>query len=247
MIPLIEIQQDKTPSGPIVRLSETAPGSVWQYTGRALSAFNSVSNRSAIYDLNAAAERAASLLAQKVSSRNITVELIIDPLIPPLNISSSRILPILQSIAENASASVEPGPGTVTLRTWCHDKFAGMDAIGMGGILPVAIRENLSRPGFTTRIADWDTGFGLHAAMEAAISIAARIELFEPEGSVGFRVAIPIKQGSPLEPSELRTALTEPEPARDGLVLSDTDQLSCQVLAYLESQKDVINDNIIQA
>jgi hypothetical protein len=142
---------------------------------------------------------------------------------------------------------VEPGPGTVTLRTWIEDRFVGVDAVGRGGILPSTIRENLARPGFTTRVGDWDTGFGLHAAMEAAVSIAARIELFEPEGSVGFRLAIPIKQGSPLEPSELQTGLREPESTTGGVFLDDTDQLSCQVLAYLESQRNVYNDRIIQA
>jgi len=246
MIPLIEIQQDKETANPIVRLSETTPGSVWQYTG-ALNTFDCSNNRRAVFDLNSAAELAAAALAKKVSSRDITVELIIDPLIPPLAVTNKRILPIVQAIAENASASVEPGPGTVTLRTWFGDKFAGVDAVGMGGILPTTIRENLVRPGFTTRVADWDTGFGLHAAMEAAVSIAARIELFEPEGSIGFRLAIPLKQGSPLEPSELRTALIEPNTDVEGLSLTDTDQLSCQVLAYLESKKNAFNDGIIQA
>jgi hypothetical protein len=247
MVPLIEIQKEKTPTHPIVRISETIPGSVWQYTGAALSALDGSPDRRASHDLNSAAGIAASRLTDKVSSRGITVELIIDPLIPPLGVENRRILPIVMAIAENASASVEPGPGTVTLQTWLTDKFAGVDAVGMGGVLPFPIRENLTRPGFTTRIADWDTGFGLHAAMEAALSIAARVELFEPDGSVGFRLAIPIKQGSPLEPSELQTGLTGPESEHRGITLRDSDQLSCYMLAHLESQKNVFNNGIIQA
>lgn len=247
MIPLIEIHQEEIPSSPIIRLAETMPGSVWQYTGCALSTLSESGSQLACNDLNAAAEMAASRLARKVSSRDISVELVIDPLIPPLGITSARVLPLLNAIAENASASVEPGPGTVTLRTWFGDKYAGVDAVGMNGILPSTIRENLTRPGFTTRVAEWDTGFGLHAAMEAALAIAARIELFEPDGSVGFRLAIPIKQGSPLEPPELLTGIEEPGDRTGGMAMSDSDQLSYQLLVNLESRKNVFNDGIIQA
>ena len=247
MIPTIEIHNENRPSQPTVRLSETTPGSIWQYTGVAIGRASNTVQRHVVSDLNTAAELAAAALAKKVSSRNIHVELIINPLIPPVNVANDQILPLVTAIAENASASVEPGPGTVTLRTWASDKFVGVDAIGMGGILPSPIRENLTRPGFTTRIGDWDTGFGLHSAMEAAIAIAARIELFEPDGSVGFRLAIPLKQGSPLEPSELRTAIAEPDVSPTGLTLTETDQLSCHMLPYLEGRNNVFSDGIIQA
>lgn len=243
MIPLIEIQKEKQPSQPVVKLSETAPGSIWQYTGMCL---DSGESERPCQDLNRAAEIAAAALAKKVSGRNITVELIIDPLIPPLGVANERILPIVAAIAENASASVEPGPGTVILRTWFSEKYAGVDAVGMNGSLPNTIRENLTRPGFSTRVADWDTGFGLHAAMEAALSIAARIELFEPEGSVGFRLAIPVKQGTPLSPPERECALQDPESTDDGGPI-DPETLSYQLLTSLWSQQDVFNDGTVQA
>jgi hypothetical protein len=245
MIPLIEIQTEKRPSHPVVRLSETAPGSIWQYTGACI-ATEDLRGRPR-HDLNRAAEIAATALAEKVSARNITVELVIDPLIPPLSVANERILPIVTALAENASASVEPGPGVVMLRTWLADKFAGVDAVGMNGYLPSAIRENLTRPGFSTRVADWDTGFGLHAAMEAAVAIAARIELFEPDGSIGFRLAIPVKQGNPLGPSEIQTGLVEKETTTGGVILTNPEELSYQLLANLWSDQNVFTDGAIQA
>lgn len=243
MIPLIEIQKEKQASQPIVKLSETTLGSIWQYTGMCLNSGERTGR--SCQDLNRAAEIAAAALAKKVSDRNITIELIIDPLIPPLGVANERILPIVTDIAENASASVEPGPGTVILRTWFSEKYAGVDAVGMNGFLPNTIRENLTRPGFSTRVADWDTGFGLHAAMEAALSIAARIELFEPEGSVGFRLAIPVKQGNPLNPPEQECALQDPESTDGGPI--DPETLSYQLLTNLWSQQDVFNDGTVQA
>ena len=245
MIPLIEIRKEKKPSQPIVKLSETVPGSIWQYTGMCMDRGDHAPRP--CHDLNRAAEIAAAALAKKVSDRRISVELIIDPLIPPLGVANERILPIVTAIAENASASVEPGPGTVILRTWFSEKYAGVDAVGINGSLPTTIRENLTRPGFSTRIADWDTGFGLHAAMEAALSIAARIELFEPDGSVGFRLAIPVKQGNPLNPPERECSLQEPEATDSGAGPLDPETLSFQLLTSLWSQKDVFNDGTVQA
>ena len=247
MIPLIDIQDNKEVAQPIVRLAETLPGSVWQYTGSVCEpeGINALNKRH-YYDLNRAAEIAAAKLAAKVSRRDITVELIIDPLIPPLSVDNARILPIVTSIAENASASVEPGPGVVTLKTWLADNFAGVDAVGRNGCLPLAIRENLTRPGFTTRVAEWDTGFGLHAAMAAAVAIAARIELLEPEGSVGFRFAIPIKNRPPTNPPELTTALIEPSQSENAL-LTHSNPLSFSLLGSVEIEHGILNDGIVQA
>jgi hypothetical protein len=219
-IQLIELGRESTGRGPSVRLVETAIGSIWQYTGCALTDIGGSPAQHSDQDLNRVAERAARALQEKVSSRHIHVELVIDPLIPPLGIESSRVLPILTAIAENASASVEPGPGTVIISTWWQDKYAGVDAVGRGGILPLEIRENLVRPGFSTRVAEWDTGFGLHAAMEAASAIAARIEWFEPEDSVCFRLAIPLKHGTPISPPETMVGLGVDEVPSPGCALS---------------------------
>ena len=230
-----------------MKLTETAPGSIWQYTGCCLTDIGEAEERKIEQDLNRTAETAAQALQRKVSSRNIDVELVIDPLIPPLGIDSGRILPIVTAIAVNASASVEPGPGTVTLSTWWHDKHAGVDAIGRGGIVPWEIRENLMRPGFTTRVAEWDTGFGLHAAMEAALAIAARIELFEPEDAVCFRLAIPLKHGTPLSPPEAMVGIGGDDAACRGSALSMGDHdLNLELLMSLKGSADV-QPGIIQA
>jgi hypothetical protein len=246
-VQLIELADEFLGAQPSIKLAETALGSIWQYTGLSLTDIGCSPGSRSEQDLNRATERAAQVLQQKVSSRNIDVELIIDPLIPPLGIENGRILPIVSAIAENASASVEPGPGTVTLSTWWEDRYAGVDAIGQGGILPYEIRENLMRPGFTTRVAEWDTGFGLHAAMEAAAAIAARIELMEPDEAVCFRLAIPLKRGTPLSPPEISVGLIGEgmgSSVRAGA--SEDPALNYQLLASLRGSEDD-HAGIIQA
>ncbi|MCP4679852.1 MAG: HAMP domain-containing histidine kinase [Deltaproteobacteria bacterium] len=206
-IQTIIIEDRAKKARPIVKLAGPPPGSVWEYSNLAFPTLGGQDIEAADKDLNMACQSAAKFLAEKVSDRQIRVELIIDPLIPPLNIETERLVPIVMDIAENASASVEPGPGTVILRTWWRDQHTGVDAVGLNGVIPSAVRQSLMRPGFSTRVADWDTGFGLHAAVAAAEAIAARVELFEPNDGIGFRLAIPIRSGTPLSPAETTVGL----------------------------------------
>ena len=246
-IQFIEIGSKNTLRRPIVKLTEATPGSIWQYMGTCVGAAAGNSNSRRLHDLNCAAEAAAAALADKVADRNITVELQIDPMIPPLLIEMERIVPILTLIAENASASVEPGPGTVVLQTWCTDKFAGMDAIGQHGHVPIAVRESWMLPGFSTRVAEWDTGFGLHDAVRAADAIDAKIELLDQTEAVALRLAIPLAAETPLPSAENQVGIPSQEKPEPGYVLIENDPLRFTVHGILEGLEDVRTDGIVQA
>lgn len=243
----IEIGSERDNRQPIVKLAESSPGSIWQYMGTCIGVQGNDESSRKIHDLNCAAEAAAASLAEKVSRRNIQVELLIDPLIPPMSVEMERVVPILTAIAENASASVEPGPGFVRLKTWCTDKFAGMDAIGRNGFIPNAVRESWTLPGFSTRVADWDTGFGLHAAIEAADAIAGKIELIEQRGAVAFRLALPLNIEAPLPSAEAMVGISEPGEPGGRAALSDNDVPSYTLLGLLGGLEDVREQGIIQA
>ena len=197
---------------PVVRLASHNPAALWQHVGYCVEAASrGETSAGEDRDLNRAAQLAAQLLLEKVAARGITVEVVIDPFILPTNTTTRRLVPLILAIAENASASVEPGPGTVVLRTWWRRGYAGVDAVGIGGSVSADVRKNLMRPGFSTRVAEWDTGLGLHEANTAARQINGSIEVFDPkeEEGVGFRLAFPLKAGSHADPAESVLGLEE--------------------------------------
>jgi len=183
-------------ASPEIRLAEVPYAGIWQYVGSCIDYSFDTSN-GVIRDLNHATQAAANRLSEKLSLRNISIEVVIDPLIPPTNLSFAQMVPLIQEIGENASAAVEPGPGTVVLRTWWRGGYAGVDAIGKDAIIPDVIKQNLMMPGFSTRAGEWDTGFGLHSASVRAKELNGIIEFFEDENDgPAFRFAIPVKKAS---------------------------------------------------
>lgn len=189
----ITINASKKIESPEVRLAEVPQAGIWQYVGSCID-YSADSSDGVIRDLNHATQQAANKLAEKLSLRNISIEVVIDPLIPPTSISLSQMVPLILEIGENASAAVEPGPGTIVLKTWWRGGYAGVDAIGIDAVVPDIIKQNLMEPGFSTRAGDWDTGFGLHAANLRARELNGIVEYFEPEErGAGFRFAVPIK------------------------------------------------------
>ena len=90
IVPTIEIGNETESFQPSMRLAQTSLGSIWQYMGCCLNSLGDTPEHKVERDLNRAAERAAQALLKKVSSRNIDVELVIDPMIPPLNIDNEH-------------------------------------------------------------------------------------------------------------------------------------------------------------
>lgn len=205
----ITINSSKKIESPDVRLAEVPTAGIWQYVGSCLD-YTQDSSDGIIRDLNHATQAAATKLAEKLSLRNISIEVVIDPLIPPTSVSFSQMVPLILEIGENASAAVEPGPGKVVLRTWWKGGYAGVDAIGQDAIIPEVIKRNLMSPGFSTRAGDWDTGFGLHSANERAKEMNGIVEYFESdENSAGFRFAVPIKAATSAGSPEVELGIPE--------------------------------------
>ncbi len=198
----IEINKVDTKTKPTVRLSASPPLSVWHFAGMCTQDSVGQQSNGQGCDLNRAAQEAALRLARKVASRDIAIEVIIDPILPNSCVAEGRLVPLIEAIAENASAAVEPGPGRVLIKTWWHKRHIGVDAIGVQGTVPTVIRDQLMYPGFTTRVAEWDTGFGLHQAREDAASLGSAIQLVDSDEDVRFRLTIPLKQGTPISPPE---------------------------------------------
>ncbi len=251
-IQFIDIGSANASGRPIVKLTEADVGSVLRYIGSSSQGLGHAEKvLSKTHDINRAAEAAAAALADKVATRNITVELRIDPILPPAGVQMDRIVPILTLIAENASASVEPGPGTVIIQTWGTDKTIGVDVIGRNGYVPKEIRDNWTLPGFSTRVADWDTGFGLHAALEAATAVAAKIELLELTDALTFRLEMPLHTKIPYPSAEAEAFIPLSGKAPVAPVEIEGDlpdgQLNYTLLSITGVRRDVCEYEIVQA
>ena len=204
---------------PEVRLAEVPHAGIWQYVGSCID-YSIDASSGVIRDLNHATQAAANRLSEKLSLRNISIEVVIDPLIPPTSLSFAEMVPLIQEIGENASAAVEPGPGTVILKTWWRGGYAGVDAIGKGATVPEVIKQNLMVPGFSTRAGEWDTGFGLHSAREKAKSLNGMIEFSENEDDgPAFRFAIPVKMASSAGSPEARMEAPRYQAPEEPIVL----------------------------
>ncbi|MCU0662999.1 MAG: hypothetical protein MUC50_11815 [Myxococcota bacterium] len=205
-IQTIHIDSEQPTLAPVLRFSRTPLGSLWQFFGNGV---DEQEGDRALRDLNHVVERVALQLSEKVSSRQVKVEVVIDPLLPLLAIDAMKLLPIVSALADNASACVEPGPGTVVMRTWWQGDHIGVDAVGIGGHIPDDIRASLLRPGFSTRVAHWDTGFGLHDAAATAQSLATTVEVWDSEQGPAFRLSVPLRKGTPLSPPDKILGLSD--------------------------------------
>ncbi len=240
-IQTIKINEMVEEPKPTFRLARTPIGSVWQYVGFAVLPVDETNDQAMVQDLNRAVQLAASRLAKKVGGRDVEVEMVIDPLLPPMWIPEKDILPIAEAIAENASASVEPGPGVVVLRTWWNDKHMCVDAIGKNGRIPNEVKKNIMRPGFTTRVADWDTGFGLYQASIDASSFSSQVELLETNSGVGFRLSIPLRPGSPISGPEAMVGLMDLDKENQE---SEKEKWPLTLMEYMEATCDVCEQTV---
>jgi len=107
--------------------------------------------------------------------------------------------------------------------------------------VPDEIRSNLLRPGFTTRVAEWDTGLGLHEASEAAAAVEGRVEMFEPGDTpgVGFRFAMALCNGTPAGSPEARVCLEDVEDRRPRLQVVHEEALAYTFGAFFREELHV--------
>ena len=189
----IEIAKEYKKKLPHVRISGQMSDGIGQYIAehRRDILTGKITN---IDYLTRATQSAAIRFAEKVSNRNIDVEVLIDPMMPANTLDEEWLVSLLCDLADNASASVEPGPGTVLLRTWFDKNSIGVDVVGLGGSIPGIISENIMEPLFTTRTMDWDTGFGLFRAKESAALYLGSISVIEGRDGVNFRLMLPLKE-----------------------------------------------------
>ncbi|MBN2804312.1 MAG: ATP-binding protein [Deltaproteobacteria bacterium] len=189
----IELDKEFVKKLPSVRIAGQYSGGIGQYIAehRREIVKGKVTN---IDYLTRATQSAAIRFAEKVSNRKIDVDVLIDPMMPANTIDEKWLVSLICELADNASASVEPGPGRVFMKTWFDNNNIGVDVIGIDGSIPAIIRDHIMSPLFTTRTMDWDTGFGLFQAVEDAARYNGKVSLIDEVDGTVFRLSLPLKE-----------------------------------------------------
>ena len=189
----IEIEQNFIKKLPSVRIAGQLSSGIGQYIASHRKDILQGKVKNIDY-LTRATQSAAIRFAEKVSNRKIDVDVLIDPMMPANTLDEKWLASLLCELADNASASVEPGPGKILLKTWFSKKSLGVDVVGINGFIPDIIRKHIMAPLFTTRTMDWDTGFGLYRAVENANRYLGKISIIDDKEDITFRLTLPLKE-----------------------------------------------------
>ena len=146
-------------------------------------------------DLGALAHGTVALLRRTLETRQLRLELVVDPLVPAVNGYDQAIETVIVNLLLNA-ADATPAGGTVTLtiRRSAGGEAAEIEVSDTGpGILP-SLRERVFEPFFTTKETGHGTGLGLTVCRSIVDGHGGTIRVDEPAGGgCRFIVAFPVQ------------------------------------------------------
>ncbi|HEX9082082.1 MAG TPA: HAMP domain-containing sensor histidine kinase [Holophagaceae bacterium] len=144
------------------------------------------------------------LLVRPALGREIALEL--DPAWEPLPVKARpvELLQAILNLALNARDAM-PGGGRLLMRTRRQGTAAILDVVDTGPGIPDALLERIFEPYFTTK--QEGTGLGLAVVKRVVDRHLGRIEPFRPDsGGQGFRLALPLAEPGPSEPTPTNPA-----------------------------------------
>jgi two-component system cell cycle sensor histidine kinase/response regulator CckA len=161
-----------------------------------------------VVDLNAIVERSGRLL-RRLIGENITVALLTDADLPPLEADAAQVEQVIVNLALNARDAMPDG-GTLTIRT-THTSLIGQDAAHRGlpsgdylslsvqdtGVgIAEALQSQIFEPFFTTKPLGHGTGLGL-ATVHGIVSQSGGTITLKSELGIGssFDVYLPASSG----------------------------------------------------
>jgi signal transduction histidine kinase len=143
-------------------------------------------------NLNATAEHAAIFARQHALSKPITIELIKDLNLPPVEHDANQIHQVLLNLLLNAVQAIED-KGTVRVEVGRQDGMARISVTDSGkGIAPEHL-PNIFRPFYTTK--GHGTGLGLSLARRIVEDHGGRVEVNSWLGKGSeFRLLLPLRR-----------------------------------------------------
>lgn len=143
-------------------------------------------------DLRTVAERSATYMATRISSRvKLTVESCDEPL--EVNMSEPLVEWVMENLIKNAVDAME-GHGAIDIRLKCEAGNAVILVSDTGKGMSRKMRKNVFRPGFTTKKRGWGLGLTLaKRIIEQYHSGSIAVAASEPGVGTTFRIQLPLR------------------------------------------------------
>ena len=151
-------------------------------------------------DLNALIEEAETLVAKRLSERNVQIEKLLDPALPKVMASADQIKQVILNLVLNAAETMTKG-GLITVTTESHHDaasgFIRTDAVRVqvadtGPGISEEYLAHIFEPFFSTK-GEKGTGLGLWVSLGIAQSHGGRLQVRNrPGGGTVFSMTLPI-------------------------------------------------------
>jgi PAS domain S-box-containing protein len=141
------------------------------------------------------AEGTVSLLRRTLATRRLRLDLVVDPLVPPVVGYEQAIETVIVNLLLNA-ADATPAGGTVTLtiRRSAGGEAAEIEVCDTGPGIAPSLRERVFEPFFTTKETGHGTGLGLTVCRSIVDGHGGSIRVDEPPGGgCRFIVTLPVQ------------------------------------------------------
>jgi signal transduction histidine kinase len=160
---------------------------------REVLAFSRPSHKDEVVEVSAVVESLKLLLEQNLSKRQIALQMVLQPGLPRVRISSDHLKQVVLNMVRNAEDAM-PNGGQIVIQTVKGLKSVELSIADTGCGIPEAYLSRLFDPFFTTKEKETERGMGLGLAVSYGIIRGAGGSI-EVESEVGkgstFRVSLP--------------------------------------------------------
>lgn len=162
------------------------------------------------------------------------LELRVEEPLPELHGNGNQLLQALLNLVRNAEQAVAEQPPerrTIELRARAGEGVVVLEVVDRGPGVPVALRNRLFEPFYSTKPAGDGTGLGLTVVQAVAAGHGGRVEVDDtPGGGATFRVVLPVGGAPAPEPEPAPVAMPRRRLAGARVLVADDEPLLRRVI-----------------
>jgi signal transduction histidine kinase len=140
--------------------------------------------------LNDPLRRALTLMDAQKNAAHVTLDLFIEPNLPPVLVDTQQMQQVLVNLMMNGLQAMPTG-GTLTVKSGFKDSEVFIEISDTGPGIPKEIMQDIFKPFFTTK--HQGTGLGLSICRSIIENHCGRIEVESERGNGAlFRISLPV-------------------------------------------------------